>query len=267
MFDRYDLINMYIREHKELKFCTQSECKDSVLQNYTVWCDIKKITDEEFNYSKEKYFKETIEGKGDAVDRILSSNNFGNKKAQIEFLYSNIDFMDECKKIHKEVFYDNIEQKRSKQLELLKTKGIIENILHINFNDDMKKYYHISLVDNSLRMFYFKDLGIFFSVGIDYKLDSKIDINISEINQIFKCLADETRLKIVKHLNKKNLTPVELSKITGVTLSTINHHIKKLCGCNIVNIVLSDKLQKNIKFSLNKQYIINILEVIDNEIQ
>lgn len=267
MFDRYDLMFLYIENHKELTFCTQCDNKISLLQNYTIWCDIKNITDDDFNNSKERFLCETIEGKGDAIDRILSSNNIEDKKAHIEFLYTNINFINECKKLYKEVNVNNLEQRCNEQLDLLKTKGIIESILHINFNEDMKKYYHVSLVDNSLRMCYFKNLGIYFSVGIDYKLDNEIDIDISDMNQIFKCLADETRLKIVKHLNEKNLTPVELSKITGVTLSTINHHIKKLCSCNLVNMVLKDNVQKNIKFSLNKLYIMNLLEVIGNEIQ
>jgi DNA-binding transcriptional ArsR family regulator len=77
----------------------------------------------------------------------------------------------------------------------------------------------------------------------------------------FTNLANPLRVKIITSLkeNEKNVT--ELSKELGVEQSKISHALRLLRHCNIVEV---KQVGKQRRYSLNKQTIIPILELIDN---
>lgn len=51
---------------------------------------------------------------------------------------------------------------------------------------------------------------------------------------IYKCLSDESRLRIIAVLNHGIFNVQELTSILGLSQSTISHHLKTLQSCNIV---------------------------------
>ncbi|QSX04748.1 winged helix-turn-helix transcriptional regulator [Sedimentibacter sp. zth1] len=264
MFDVYDLCVKFIEENRQLPYCKTDDMGNSLLLKYCSWCILKNVPNDCFNTSIENFFKETIEGKGDALTKILSDKNSENKKIQIEFLYSKIDYINEFKKYDINTPVD--EQKRKKQLELITQPLILNRIINVSIAKTTPIKYHISSTDKNIRMFYFKNFGVFISVGIDFDLAIDEKHTFKEYIEVFKALSDESRLKIVMELSKKSLTPVQLSDKVNITLSTINHHIKKLCECRIVSMKLGDKIQKGIQYNLNTEYFINFLKEVINEI-
>jgi len=55
-----------------------------------------------------------------------------------------------------------------------------------------------------------------------------------EYIQIFKALADETRLKIIELLSDGEMCACQLLKNFNITQPTLSYHMKLLCNCGIV---------------------------------
>lgn len=70
----------------------------------------------------------------------------------------------------------------------------------------------------------------------------------SEIALIFKALADENRLKIVKLLSGGELCACKILEELSITQPTLSHHMKILSKCNLIN---SRKDGKWSHYSLN----------------
>lgn len=80
-----------------------------------------------------------------------------------------------------------------------------------------------------------------------------IRVNTKEITQIFKTLADESRVKIVLELLKtKELCACKLLELVNCQQSTLSHHMKLLVDSGIVS---SRKEWKWTHYSINKEKI------------
>ena len=55
-----------------------------------------------------------------------------------------------------------------------------------------------------------------------------------ELAQIFKALGDDNRIRILKQLRTGEKCGCELLEELKITQPTLSHHMKILCGCNIV---------------------------------
>lgn len=79
---------------------------------------------------------------------------------------------------------------------------------------------------------------------------------------LFKVLADKSRLKILASLNKEPMYVELISKRIGVNVSTVSHHLKKL---EEIGIVSSKKEQYYVVYYLQKDQIdCNIKEIINS---
>ena len=65
--------------------------------------------------------------------------------------------------------------------------------------------------------------------------------------EIFKALADETRVKIVKLLARSEFTVDELVELLGTPQSTASHHLRVLKDANLIR---GEKRGRNIYYSL-----------------
>ena len=54
------------------------------------------------------------------------------------------------------------------------------------------------------------------------------------LTRVFKALADTTRLRIIKMLQKKNLCVCELQEVLGIAQSSVSHHLKILENAGLV---------------------------------
>lgn len=61
-----------------------------------------------------------------------------------------------------------------------------------------------------------------------------MEYNLSEYALIFKALADETRLKIVKLLSSDEMCACQLLENFNITQPTLSYHMKILCDSGIV---------------------------------
>jgi DNA-binding transcriptional ArsR family regulator len=76
----------------------------------------------------------------------------------------------------------------------------------------------------------------------------------------FKNLANKTKIDIVTELRKSASSVGELSKKTGIEQSKLSHALQSLKTCSIV---LVKQLGKKRIYSLNKETIVPILNIID----
>lgn len=81
--------------------------------------------------------------------------------------------------------------------------------------------------------------------------------------KLFKCLADKSRLQILKSLAKEDMYVERLAERLGLTPATISFHLKKLEDANAVT---SYKEQYYMMYSLRREvFMTNILDIIQEE--
>lgn len=81
--------------------------------------------------------------------------------------------------------------------------------------------------------------------------------------KLFKCLADKSRLQILKSLAKEDMYVERLAERLGLTPATISFHLKKLEDAKAVT---SYKEQYYTMYSLCKEvFVTNILDIINEE--
>ncbi|MDE7095671.1 MAG: metalloregulator ArsR/SmtB family transcription factor [Anaeroplasmataceae bacterium] len=80
---------------------------------------------------------------------------------------------------------------------------------------------------------------------------------------LFKCLADKSRIQILKSLSIEDMYVERLAERLGLTPPTISFHLKKLLDANAVT---SYKKQYYMMYSLNKEiFQISMLDIIKQE--
>lgn len=89
--------------------------------------------------------------------------------------------------------------------------------------------------------------------NIDELLDSKI---AQKLSSFFKVIGDETRVKIIYALSKREMCVSEISQILGISQSAISHQLKQL---RMEGQVKSKRNGKNIYYSLDDEHIVDIL--------
>lgn len=92
-------------------------------------------------------------------------------------------------------------------------------------------------------------------------LDSSI---ASKLSSFFKVIGDETRVKIIYALSKKEMCVNEIACILEISQSAISHQLKQL---KLEGQVKSRRDGKNIYYSLDDQHIVDILNQALTHIQ
>ena len=81
--------------------------------------------------------------------------------------------------------------------------------------------------------------------------------------QLFKCLADKSRLQILKSLVIEDMYVERLAERLGLTAATVSFHLKKLADAGAVT---SYKSQYYMMYSLNREiFTTSILDIIQEE--
>lgn len=85
----------------------------------------------------------------------------------------------------------------------------------------------------------------------------------TEAIKLFKCLADKSRLQILKSLSLEDMYVERLAERLGLTPATISFHLKKLAD---VGAVTSYRNQYYVMYSLKKEvFLARILDIIQEE--
>lgn len=85
----------------------------------------------------------------------------------------------------------------------------------------------------------------------------------SDVIKLFKCLADKSRLQILKSLVKEDMYVERLAERLGLTPATISFHLKKLEDAGTVN---SYKEQYYTMYTIRQEmFMTSILEIIKEE--
>lgn len=92
-------------------------------------------------------------------------------------------------------------------------------------------------------------------------LDSSV---VSKLSSFFKVIGDETRVKIIYALSKKEMCVGEISQILNISQSAISHQLKQL---RLEGQVKARRDGKNIYYSLDDEHIVDILNQALTHIQ
>lgn len=80
---------------------------------------------------------------------------------------------------------------------------------------------------------------------------------------LFKCLADKSRLQLLKSLTREDLYVELLAERLGLTAATVSFHLKKLADAGIVS---SYKNQYYTMYTLNKElFAVSLWEILQEE--
>ncbi len=82
--------------------------------------------------------------------------------------------------------------------------------------------------------------------------------NILKTKNLFKILADETRLRIIELISEKEMCVGDIYTTLNMTQSSISHQLSYLKENNIVK---SHKINKNVYYSLADNHIYEIFKM------
>jgi len=84
-----------------------------------------------------------------------------------------------------------------------------------------------------------------------------IEQNFYDLANLYKMLADNTRLKILWALSREEMCVCDLAALLGKTKSAVSHQLKSL---RLTNLVKFDKQGKNVYYSLVDCHVREMLE-------
>lgn len=90
------------------------------------------------------------------------------------------------------------------------------------------------------------------------KIQSSKPLEMKSIAKIFKALSSETRLKIVKILNKGEFSITDISKKLNISKVSVLKHVKILEDAGIIDRI---KIGREFKLRLNKRNLYKILNI------
>lgn len=81
--------------------------------------------------------------------------------------------------------------------------------------------------------------------------------DLAKVNQLFKLLADNTRLNIMLALTRNEMCVCDLSAMLGMTKSAISHQLAELRQARLVKFRRDGK---NVFYTLDDQHVVDIVE-------
>lgn len=164
---------------------------------------------------------------------------------------------EKSKKIN-DTYQENLNRYGEKYL-----KNILEKLIDKPLNADenyiaFSYFYETSLLNSSTN-----SGGNFYLIGFRFpEIFAADEKGILGSLEIFKTLADETRLNIISLLAEKTMYGNEIAEKLNLTNATISHHVSKLLMNNIIR---AHKEDNKLYFQLNKKKFKKIiLKSVDN---
>jgi DNA-binding transcriptional ArsR family regulator len=279
-----DLIAKYFNEESYFGLCLVSEIPELDLKTIEEYINylkdkepadfIKKFTESGYGPSASENLniekaKRLIENEKEAAKFVNEKLNFSSaqkwnllqfyfnpeamKSEFIEFLewyYNNIFTQDMewiAKKSEKinDTYQENLSRYGRKYLENILSKLIDDPLAGEKTYIAFSYFYESSLLNSSL------DNGNnFYLIGFRFpEIFAADEEGLLGSLEIFKALADETRLNIISLLAEKTMYGNELAEKLNLTNATISHHVSKLLMNNIIQ---AHKEDNKLYFKLNK---------------
>lgn len=164
---------------------------------------------------------------------------------------------DKSEKIN-DTYQENLNRYGEKYLKNILEKLIDEPLSAEENYIAFSYFYETSLLNSST-----KNGGNFYLIGFRFpEIFAADEEGILGSLEIFKALADETRLNIISLLADKTMYGNEIAEKLNLTNATISHHVSKLLMNNIIQ---AHKEDNKLYFQLNKKNLKKtILKSIDN---
>jgi DNA-binding transcriptional ArsR family regulator len=260
MFELYEISLVQAEQHPLM---TSPQLKELFL-GFSSWAAVNRLPDEALMDSREDYLLAFYPGNGDAISRVLALDDEVAKEAAIRFLCLPSAFWIERRAITLPQPVDS--QKAAAMKAALQSPALISRLIGISLSDSPLHLHISASAPKDIRMHFLSDTGVFLSVGEDINLNAYAAWKEGDLLQIFKALADQSRLEMVRALIKEPLSATQLAEKVNLTLSTINHHITRLVEARLVNLALSSKPGKGALFEANKPVIAEVIQMISREV-
>lgn len=96
-----------------------------------------------------------------------------------------------------------------------------------------------------------------------YVLNKGDDLSDDSLSGLLKSLSDKSRYQVLKLISKSNMRTKDIAKSLGITSAAVSYHLSKLA--NDLLIVLNNVEGKDAKYSLNKERMNKLLDIIKRD--
>lgn len=248
MFDVYELVDSFLNSHEGARYDSLAEN----LRQYAAWLSLMGLGADDLEGSRQAFLDALLPGPEDFLSRLFKLPDGVDKEGLIRLICADQALWEKIKHHRPICFFLSPERSQ----EALQDRQLLGQKMNLTIPERLP----LKVVDNrvsseSARMFYFESQGIFISIGRDVSLLPKDDMNPEELLAVFKALGDQSRLSMVKSLMADPQTASQLAKAAGISLSTVNHHIKQLIAARLVVLELGSEEGKGASFVLNRTFI------------
>lgn len=255
MFDLYE---------KTLKVMNKEDFSSELREEILSYISWRMLTKKKKGTSGVKeYYEELLLGEGDALTKILSEPE--KQETRLRLLLLPEEFWTKIEETTVTINRDS--EKENALREQLESPLALQRLIKVSLDPKLSLVLHFSYESpKDVRMFYFGGKEVFLSLGIELALEKKQNFTQEERLAIFKALADESRLTIFNALLQERLTSTELSEKAGISLSTVNHHIKALLQVGLVILDLDAKESRRSALRANREIYREILQELLHEV-
>lgn len=260
MFDMYESC---LQLTDALKGELPGETKEKMLQ-FCAWAAMKGIDSSDLYANREIFIQDICASGGDVVQCILNLDDEKEKADLMRLMligkevWDRLDSFPSQPDIHPDLLTD--------MLELVQKPFILHRLIAID-PEDTPLYVHVSnFAPQMIKMHFINGLGIFLCVGKAVDLSTYDAFTTDDLLAIFKALSDSSRLSMVRELLSSPLTSSQLAERVGITLSTVNHHMKVLMDVGLVSLAITEITRKGAAYSANRDVMKEVLGYLDTNL-
>lgn len=254
MFDTYEKALVLQQEDPSLLSASLWE----TLLSYLAWAGMRDIPDHELKDKRAAFFEENLPGSGDALMRLLHVEDEKMREDGLRFLLLSPEIFEtirHCK------MPEQVNSKKAEQMRKALESPLLQSQLIGIQVKDSPLFIHIStVVPDQIKMHYSQNTGVFLCVGEAIDLASYGTFTEEDLLKAFKALGEASRLTIFKTLLREGCTTSQLADAVGLTLSTVNHHLKQLIEARLVNLELHSRDGKGAVYCVNQAVAEALLE-------
>lgn len=257
-FDNYEMIVSFSLSNQR-SYCKAETFSDAILPAFGAYCLLQNIPVAAWERSLfEQYIAFLYDTPGDVIEKILSIEEMDKRRGFTE-LYYEFDSAKQALLQTSGLSCPALEN-AARIEEAVFSPNMIETLFSVSPVPGTPVVVHVSpLLSRELHMFTFRDLGVVLVIGEQADIPTHLKDNRQNYLEVFKALADESRLNIVSVLLDEPMTVSEIAARVNLTLSTVNHHIKSLMLTGIVAMETKTAPGRGVRYTVNQPKIRHLL--------
>lgn len=262
-FDIYERI-LALCAKSPRAYCQSTATQQSLLQELGAYSVLRSIPLEHWNRELlQRFVTDTLDAPGDTLAQILAVPDPVRRRGLVECYYE-MDAIREalmCIALPEMPRQELLEDRKAAIL----APGVAESLFGITLTRQENVLLHISsAAPYALTMFTLLGCGTLLTVGIQASIAKQEQKTRQDYLVACKAMGDESRLQIVCALQRQALTVTEIAQQVGLTLPTVNHHIKALMHAGIVAWQTGQEAGRGARYTINRASVHQFLQGLED---